>query len=49
MYVFLLQGEISFFLLDEAEVLSNSLSYWTGSPTKYNEKKTIYNVIKMRT
>jgi len=39
--------KLGFFLLDAAVVLLNSLSYWTGSPTKYNGKKTIYNV-KMR-
>jgi len=40
--------KFGFFLLGEAVVLLNSGSYWTGSPTKYNGKKTIYNVIKMR-
>jgi len=49
MYVFLLWREIRIFLLGEAVVLFNSLSYWTGSPTKYNEKNTIYNVIKILT
>jgi len=41
--------KLGFFLLDKAVVLLNSHSYWTGSPTKYNEKKTIYNVIKLLT
>jgi len=41
--------KLGFFLLSEAVVLFNSLSYWTGSPTKHNEKKTIYNVIKLLT
>jgi len=45
---FCYRKKLGFFLLGEAVVLFNSHSYWTGSLTKYNEKKTIYNVIKMR-
>jgi len=44
-----MEKKLGFFLLVKAAVLFNSHSYWAGSPTKNNRKKTIYNLIKVLT
>jgi len=47
--IFVIEKKLGFFLLIKAAVLFNSLSYWAGSPTKNNRKKTICNLIKVLT